>query len=83
MRKFAHKVVAINDRGHAIGEDHPRAVLTNHEVQLLLELRGEGYSYAWLAGKFEVGKSTVYDICSGRKRGQYPSHFKPQRRRER
>ena len=81
MQKFAKCLVAVNARGSAIGEDHPRAVLTNHEVDLLLELRAEGYSYAWLADKFEVAKSTVFGICTGRTRTQYATGFKPQHRR--
>jgi hypothetical protein len=30
-----------NEQGRRIGEDHPRAVLTDHEVQLLFGLLGE------------------------------------------
>ena len=81
MQKIAKRIVAVNDRGNAIGEDHPRAVLSNDEVGWLLELRAEGYSYGWLAAKFEVSKSTVFDICSGRARGQHPAGYKRQHRR--
>lgn len=34
-------LVKINERGRRIGESHPRAVLTDHEVGLLLELLDE------------------------------------------
>jgi len=54
-----------------IGEDHPRAVLTNHEVDLLLELRAEGLSMGRLAVIFEVSKSCVAKIVWGQRRGQY------------
>ena len=83
MQKFAKRIVAVNARGHAIGEDHPRAVLTNHEVDLLLELRAEGYGYGTLAKWFEIGRSTVRDICSGRARAQHPARFKREHRRGR
>ena len=81
MQKFAKRIVAVNARGHAIGEDHPRAVLTNHEVDLLLELRAEGYGYGWLAAKFEVSKSTVRGYCTGQTRAQHPAGFKREHRR--
>lgn len=59
------RLVAVNEKGNLIGEDHPMAVLSDREVQLLLELRMEGFSYNWLAGKFEVSKSCVQKICNG------------------
>lgn len=47
------------------GEKHHRAVLTDHEVDLVLELRSEGWSYDSLALKFETPRSTIRDICKG------------------
>lgn len=35
------RLVKVNDHGRRIGEDHPRAVLTDHEVDLLMELLDE------------------------------------------
>lgn len=65
-----NRLVAVNDRGHVVGQDHPRAVLTDHEVNLMLQLRDEGYSLGWLARKFEVSKGCAQHICSGRFRAQ-------------
>lgn len=62
--------IKVNERGLRVGESHPRAVLTDHEVDLMLELREEGYSYSWLARTFEVHKQTVAKICQGVRRGQ-------------
>jgi hypothetical protein len=83
MLKNAHKARAVNERGQVIGEDHPRAVLTDHEVDLVLELRAEvdeagqpRYSFGWLAAKFEVSKSCIARICWGTRRAQYPAGFK-------
>lgn len=70
------KLVLVNERGHVIGQDHHRAVLSDHDIDLMLELRAEGYSYGWLAAKFEVGKTTARDICTGRRRGQVPTGTK-------
>lgn len=70
--KPAPRHIAVNERGLRIGESHPGAVLSNHEVDLLLELRDEGFSYSWLATKFEVSKGTVAKICTGQRRCQHP-----------
>lgn len=35
------QVVKINEQGRRIGESHPRAVLSDHEIELLQELLGE------------------------------------------
>ena len=64
------KLVAVNDQGRRIGESHHRAELTDHEADLVRELHDEGYSYGWLAQKFDIGKSTARDICTYRCRGQ-------------
>lgn len=76
MQKKPNTMIAVNERGLAIGESHPRAVLTNHEVDLLLELRGEGISYDRLAVIFEVSKGTVAKICTGQRRAQYPVAYR-------
>ena len=64
------KLVALNENGRRIGENHPLAKLTDAEVALMLELREEGFSYAWLAEKFCVSKSCARWICTGRNRSQ-------------
>lgn len=64
------KLVALNERGRRINQEHPGAVLTDAEVLLMLELRDEGYSYGWLAKKFDVSKSCARWICTGRNRSQ-------------
>lgn len=76
VRWFGPERIQVNERGNRIGESNPRAELTDREVDQLLELRAEGYSYGWLARKFEVAKSTVQDWCSGRRRGQTVARVK-------
>jgi hypothetical protein len=75
-RWFGKRIVHLNERGNRIGESNPRAELSDHEVELMLELREEGKSYGWLADKFEVAKSTAQDICNGRRRGQVAARVK-------
>jgi len=69
------KLVALNENGHRINQEHPGAKLTDAEVSVLLELREEGYSYAWLARKFNVSKSCARWICTGRNRNQTPAKY--------
>lgn len=64
------RTVGVNDAGARVGESHPRALLTDAEVQLLLGLRAEGWSYRMLAAKFEVSREAVRDWVKGRRRGQ-------------
>lgn len=61
--------VAVNEQGMRIGESHPNADLTDHEVDLIRELREkDGMGYAQLAAKFEVSKSTIQMICTYQRR---------------
>lgn len=76
-RWFGKVVVQLNERGNRIGQSNPMAKLTDHEVELLLELREERdesgrrkYGYGWLAKKFEVSRSCVQWLCNGGRRGQ-------------
>jgi hypothetical protein len=75
-RWFGPVVVQLNERGNRIGESNPRAEVPDHDVDLCREMRAEGYSYGWLAAKFEVAKSTVASWCQGTRRGQLPVRVK-------
>jgi len=55
-------------KGRRTGEDHPNAVLTDSEVELMRQLRESGKTWDWLVQKFEVPKRTVRDICAYRRR---------------
>jgi hypothetical protein len=86
-RWFGPRMVYLNERGNRVGESNPRAVLTDHDIDNLLELRAEvneaghpKYSYNWLADKFECSKSAVQDYCTGRRRGQTPARVKKEER---
>lgn len=73
------KLVAVNESGLRIGEDHPKARYTNHEVDLVLQLHDQGAGYGKIAAKMDMPKSTVQDFCNGRRRNQCPAEFKPVR----
>lgn len=64
------KLVALNENGRRIGESHPRAKLLDSEVDQVLALLDAGLSYAQVAEKFDVSKSCVAHIATGRRRSQ-------------
>jgi predicted DNA-binding protein (UPF0251 family) len=66
------RLVGVNERGLRVGEDHQHARLTDAECEMIRQMHEQGMSYKKLADKFEVGKSTVADICKFRRRAQYP-----------
>ena len=54
---------------HRRGEEHHNAALTDAQVERIRAMHDEGgWSYGALAEKFEVAKSTIFDICSFRRR---------------
>lgn len=70
------RTVGLNDRGLRVGDSHHNARLTDGEVDLLLTLRDEGWSYRALAEKFDLSKSGARYICRGRNRCQTPTRYK-------
>lgn len=62
--------IALNENGRPVGDSHHLAKLTNHEVELVLELVRDGMKYSLIAEKFEVSKSCIGHIVSGRRRCQ-------------
>lgn len=70
------RLVAVNAQGRPVGQDHPRAVLADAEIDLVFALREEGFSMGWLADKFEVSKSCIQGILSGRRRAVIPAGYR-------
>ena len=62
------KGVQVNERGLRIGESHPKAKLTDAEVESLLDDREAGMSLGNLALKWGMSKSGVKAIVDGRNR---------------
>lgn len=71
------KLVAVNEAGLPIGEDHPKARYTNREVELVLQLRDQGASYGSISRTMDMPKSTVRNICTGLTRCQTPCLYLP------
>jgi ribosome-binding protein aMBF1 (putative translation factor) len=76
MQKTTKKLVAINERGARIGEDHQNAILTDAEVELVRDLHDKEWSYNLLAKKFEVSKSLIAAICRCERRAQTATRWK-------
>jgi DNA invertase Pin-like site-specific DNA recombinase len=71
------KIVGVNERGLRVGEDHQRAVLTDHEVETMRHLHEvDGIGYRRLVKMFEVSKTTVRRICAYQMRNQAVSKFR-------
>lgn len=69
MNNLTKRVASVNDAGHVIGQDHHRARLTDHDVDLMRELRDDGMTLSEIASKFECSKTQVSDICAHKRRG--------------
>ena len=57
------KLLELNAHGLRIGENHPRALISDHDVELIRKLAEGGMRYAEIAAKFEISKFTVGRIC--------------------
>lgn len=95
------RLVAVNERGNRVNEDHGRAKLSDSDVELVLSLlecrrmlieqymkvglaraniwpvlRDSQLSYGGIAWKFEVSKSLIRAIESGRLRSTRAARWK-------
>lgn len=68
--------VGVNAHGLRIGENHQRALISDHDVELIRELAEGGMRYTEIAEKFEISKVTVGRICRYERRGQTVAGFK-------
>ncbi len=64
------KTAKVNEFGRVIGEKHHRAKLSDHEIDLCLELLAEGMSKAEIARKLEISRQAVRDYELARRRAQ-------------
>jgi hypothetical protein len=71
------RVVAVNETGRPIGEDHYRADLTDGEVELARRMREKDkMTYAQIAKIFEVSRGAIAKICLYQRRNQFPARHK-------
>lgn len=74
-------LVAVNRKGHAVGETHHRAKLSDADIDLILELHDAGLGYARIAAKMDhvpggISKSHVRYVCKAVYRAQTPERWK-------
>lgn len=50
------------NNGYRVGDSHHNARLTDHEIELLRQLREEGMKVVELAAKFDVSKGYVSKV---------------------
>jgi hypothetical protein len=62
--------IRLNELGRRIGECHPRAKLTDEEIELVFQLLEDGMSMQHVADKFEVSKGCIWKIWHGFRRAQ-------------
>lgn len=60
---------AENSKGRRRGEDHPKAIHSDADVELMVYLHDvEGLGYKRIAKKFGCSRQTVWNFCNGRTR---------------
>ena len=70
------KVVGVNDRGYRVGASHPKAKLTQEDVNRIRDLHeGEHRGYRRIARLVGLHRATVVQICSYT-RWQTPTSFR-------
>jgi len=92
MTTTQQEVIGLTERGNRLGETHHRAKLTDHEVDLVLELLDEAeidkangkdfLTIGEIARKFEIHESTVRSYRDARRRAQYPVRFKTMKKKK-
>ncbi|CUJ71747.1 MULTISPECIES: hypothetical protein [Achromobacter] len=73
---MARITVGVNEKGLRVGEDHQRATLTDHDVELMRQLREEGIGYKRLAKMFDTSVRNVRDIVNYKRRVSTPTAWK-------
>lgn len=75
-------VVAVNDAGRAIGEDHVNARYLDTDVENVRRLRRQGYTYRQISLMMDMPIRTLRDYISGRRRCQSVAGWKTVVRKE-
>jgi len=87
MAKRRNALIPVNSRGYRIGEQHHRAKLSDHDIELIHELLDGGMTQRLVAQKFDCSRRTVRDIAAGKLRSQTPDGYRqtalPTRERDR
>lgn len=71
------RVIALNDLGYRIGEDHHNAKLSDAQVEAMRDRHeNDGIGYRRLAKEFGVDRGVARDICTYRRRNQWADRHK-------
>ncbi len=62
------KMVGIGELGRRVGESHGRAKLSDHEIDLVRQLKEEGMPAKEIAEKMEISKRYVYKLANFERR---------------
>lgn len=69
-------MIAVNERGRVIGEDHPLARFSDREVELMRTMHEtKQLGLTAIARAFETDKKTVWKIVTYRMRNQHADRF--------
>jgi len=64
MSTIPTRTVGVNELGRRIGEDHPKAKLTDRQVEMIRQLHEDYHvPYSIICEVLIVSKSTIEDIC--------------------
>ncbi len=69
-------IVQIGEYGKRVGESHGRARLTDHEIDLIRQLKEQGMSAATIAEKMEISKRYVYKLVNFERRASVVAEYR-------
>ncbi len=68
--------VHIGEYGKRVGETHGRAKLSDHEIDLVRQLKEEGMPAPEIAEKMEISKRYVYKLVNFERRASVVAEFR-------
>lgn len=74
--------VQIGEYGKRIGETHGRAKLSDHEIDLVRQLKEEGMPAPEIAEKMEISKRYVYKLVNFERRASVIAEYRRLRERK-
>jgi hypothetical protein len=72
----ARRWVALNEDGQRIGETHPRATLTDHDIDLMFALREGGMQVKVIAEKFDITRRHASRVLNCHQRNQTAARWR-------
>jgi len=69
-------LIQIGEYGKRVGETHGRAKLTDHEIDLVRQLKEEGMPATEIAAKMEISKRYVYKLVNYERRASVVAEWR-------